>query len=235
MQALVFVAGSAIGRTLPFCEEHLFAFLATRPGALALLQQTLAQQGIEALDIDPGQACDEATIRTVIRELGKRGRGAMLALAEALPAGDPIPAMMDTAQLRAMAGAGHAIGGHGMTHQPLTRVADLQQEMQAAQQTVAQLLQARAIESMSMPHGACSPAVIQESRRAGYRYLFTSESHLNRLVGGSPSLPLGPIGRIHIPEREISGNFGRVEPALLATWLFLRPVKTAQAFTADSQ
>jgi O-antigen/teichoic acid export membrane protein/peptidoglycan/xylan/chitin deacetylase (PgdA/CDA1 family) len=235
MQALVFVTGSAIGRTRPFWEEHMFAFLATRRGALAQLQQTLAQQGMEPLDIAPGRACDEATIGAVIHELGKRERGALLALVNALPSDDPVPAMMDTAQLRALAGAGHAIGGHGMSHQPLTRVVGLEQEMQAAQRTVAQLLQADTIASMSMPHGACSPAVLEESRRAGYRYLFTSESHLNRLAGGSPTVPLGPIGRIHIPEREISGNFGQVEPALLATWLFLRPVKTAQPSAKDSQ
>lgn len=235
MQALVFVAGSAIGSTLPFWEEHIFAFLATRRDSLAQLQQILAQQGMEPFDIDPRLTCDEAIIRTVIRELGKRDRSALLALANALPGEMTVPAMMDIAQLRALAGAGHAIGGHGMTHQPLTRVLELEQEMQAAQQTVAQLLQADTIDSMSMPHGACSPAVIEASLRSGYRYLFNSESHLNRLAGGTPSASLGPIGRIHIPEREISGNFGGVEPALLATWLFLRPVKTAQPFAKDKQ
>jgi peptidoglycan/xylan/chitin deacetylase (PgdA/CDA1 family) len=143
--------------------------------------------------------------------------------------------MMDKAQLLAMARAGHAIGGHGMVHQPLTRVPDLDQEMQAAQRTVADLLRVNAVESMSMPHGACSPAVLDASRRAGYRYLFDSASHLNRLAGGSAAAPLGPIGRIHIPEREISGNFGRVEPALLATWLFLRPVKPAPSPAGTGQ
>jgi O-antigen/teichoic acid export membrane protein/peptidoglycan/xylan/chitin deacetylase (PgdA/CDA1 family) len=229
MQALVFVAGCAIGSTQAFWEERMFAFLATQPGALARLQQALAQHGLEALDIDASGACDEATIRKVIRELGKRDRAAMMALTAALPDLDPLPAMMDTPQLLALAGAGHAVGGHGMVHQALTRVPDLDQEMHAAQRTVAGLLRVNAVESMSMPHGASSPAVIEAARRAGYRYLFDSASHLNRLAGGSAAAPLGPIGRIHIPEREISGNFGRVEPALLATWLFLRPVKPAPA------
>jgi O-antigen/teichoic acid export membrane protein/peptidoglycan/xylan/chitin deacetylase (PgdA/CDA1 family) len=227
MQALVFVAGCAIGSNQPFWEERMFAFLATQAGALAQLQQALAQHGLEALDIDAGRACDEATIRKVINELGKRDRAAMIALTAALPDLDPLPAMMDASQLLALAGAGHAVGGHGMVHRPLTRVPDLNQEMQAAQRSVADVLRLDAVESMSMPHGACSPAVIAAARQAGYRYLFDSASHLNRLAGGSAAAPLGPIGRIHIPEREVSGNFGRVEPALLATWLFLRPVKPA--------
>jgi O-antigen/teichoic acid export membrane protein/peptidoglycan/xylan/chitin deacetylase (PgdA/CDA1 family) len=235
MPALVFVAGSAIGCSQPFWEERIFAFLATQHGALALLQQALTQHGLEPLAIDPGRACDEATMRTVIQELSKRDRAAMLALAETLPAPDPLPAMMDTAQLLALARGGHTIGGHGQTHQPLTRVADLDQEMWAAQQTVAALLGERTVDSMSMPHGACSPAVIEASRRMGYRYLFDSASHLNRLDGGSAAAPLGPIGRIHIPEREVSGNFGRVEAALLATWLFLRPVKSAPSSVGTSQ
>jgi O-antigen/teichoic acid export membrane protein/peptidoglycan/xylan/chitin deacetylase (PgdA/CDA1 family) len=235
MPALVFVAGSAIGADQPFWEERIFAFLATRPRALAQLQQALAQHGLEALDIDAGRACDEATIRTVIHELGKRDHAAMLALAAALPDPDPVPAMIDSAQLLALVRAGHAVGGHGMAHQPLTCVLDLDQEMQAAQRIMADLLRVNAVESMSMPHGACSPAVLDASSRAGYRYLFDSTSYLNRLAGGSAAAPLGPIGRIHIPEREISGNFGRVEPALLATWLFLRPVKKARSCAGTGQ
>jgi O-antigen/teichoic acid export membrane protein/peptidoglycan/xylan/chitin deacetylase (PgdA/CDA1 family) len=225
MQSLVFVAGGAINRAQPFWEERIFSFLATQPGALAVLDQALAQHGMAGLDIDPGRVCDQATIRAVIRALGTRERTAVLALAESLPNGDAAPAMMDTAQLLAMAQAGHTIGGHGMTHQPLTHVADLEQEMRAAQQTVAHLLHIPAIDSMSMPHGAASQAVIDDCRRAGYRYLFNSVSHLNRLSGGSAHAPLGPVGRIHIPEYAIRGNFGRVEPALLATWLFLRPMQ----------
>jgi hypothetical protein len=78
---------------------------------------------------------------------------------------------------------------------------------------------------MSMPHGAASEAVIAECRRAGYRYLFNSEANLNSLSGGSADAPLGPVGRIHISEREILGPSGSVEPALLSLWLFPRPIK----------
>lgn len=232
MKALVFVAGGAINRAEPFWEERVFSFLATQPGALALLEQALAERDMAPLEIDPASVCDEATIRAVIHQLGKQERSAVLMLAEGLPHGDAAPAMMDTAQLVRMAAAGHSIGGHGMTHQPLTRVEDLRHEMHAAQQSVAGHLHATHIDSMSMPHGASSSAVIDECLRAGYRYLFNSEAYLNRLDGGSAQAPLGPIARIHIPERVIRGNFGRVEPALLATFLFKRPVKRAGSCAA---
>lgn len=235
MPALVFVAGGAINRTRPFWEELVFSFLATQPNGLALLEQTLARLDMAPLGITPGHACDESTIRAVIRELSQRDRNAVLALADALPHGDSAPAMMNTAQLLAMAAAGHTIGGHGMTHQPLTRVEDLEQEMRAAQQSVTELLHTARIDSMSMPHGASSQTVIQQCRAAGYRYLFNSESHLNRLVGGSADVPLGPVGRIHIPEREIADGLGRVQPTLLATWLFLRAAKQLPSSSAGGQ
>jgi O-antigen/teichoic acid export membrane protein/peptidoglycan/xylan/chitin deacetylase (PgdA/CDA1 family) len=235
MPALVFVAGGAINRAQPFWEELVFSFLATHPGALALLEQTMERLGMPPLGIDPGRSCDEATIRAVIRDLSQRDRNTVLALADALPNNDAAPAMMDTAQLLALAAAGHTVGGHGMTHQPLTRVEALEQEMRAAQESVAQMLHVASIDSMSMPHGANSQAVIKECRAAGYRYLFNSESHLNKLDGGSTEAPLGPVGRIHIPEREITGGSGRVQPTLLATWLFLRAAKQVPSSSAGAQ
>jgi O-antigen/teichoic acid export membrane protein/peptidoglycan/xylan/chitin deacetylase (PgdA/CDA1 family) len=228
MEATVFVAGGAINRVQPFWEERVFSFLATQPGALALLEQAMAQQGMAPLPLDSSRPCNEAAIRAVIRELSKRERSEVLALADTLPDNEAMPAMMNTEQLLALA-ARHTIGGHGMSHQPLTRVADLAQEMAAAQRAVADGVRSQSIDSMSMPHGASSEAVIAECRRAGYRYLFNSGAHLNRLAGGSADAPLGPIGRIHIPEREVSGPSGRIDPALLALWLFPRPIKQAQA------
>jgi hypothetical protein len=80
----------------------------------------------------------------------------------------------------------------------------------------------------SMPHGASSAKVLDECRAAGYRYLFNSQSHLNLLDNLALGGHTGPIGRIHIPQREITDHRGRLDPARLATWLMLRPINPVQ-------
>lgn len=233
MPALVFVAGGAIGQRAPFWEEELYSFLATSKDASVQLTAALAALGMAPLeDIQPASA-GEAAIRAVIRELSRRPRSEALALAAELRrrklTADDIPAMMDVAQLRQLA-AGHAVGGHGMTHQPLTRVPDLAQELRAAQESVAGHLGKDRIESMSLPHGAGSDTVLMACRTAGYRYLFDSRAHLNRIAGTpAPGEAIGAVGRIHISERQISDAAGRVQPDLLATWLFLRQVRPVEA------
>lgn len=221
VQALIFVAGGAIDRAEPFWEERVFSFLATHKDALPALATAMARQNLAPLENMPVRV-DEGAIRAVIRQLGQRERAAVLALAASLPddAG-AAPAMLTAAQLAGLVAGGHAIGGHGMTHQPLTRVADLKAEVAAAQGAVTAYLQ-HPIESMSLPHGASSPAVLAQCREEGYRYLFNSESHLNVLAGGHANAAFGPIGRIHISEREIKAGGAAVDPTRLANWLFLR-------------
>lgn len=227
MPALVFVAGGAIGQAAPFWEEGMFSFLATAPAARARVDAALEELGQAPLAAAPA-ADAEAGIRAVIRELGQRPRAEALALVAALHRAKQddrpdAPAMMDPAQLRRLA-SGHTIGGHGMTHQPLIRVPDLAHELQAAQASVSALLGQDRIVSMSLPHGAGSDSVLAACRAAGYRYLFDSRAHLNRLGAGTAAGDaIGPVGRIHIPERPLLDADGRMDPTLLATWLFLRP------------
>jgi O-antigen/teichoic acid export membrane protein/peptidoglycan/xylan/chitin deacetylase (PgdA/CDA1 family) len=226
VQALVFVAGGAVNRALPFWEEQIYSFLATHPDGRAQLDRAMQEHGLAPLSGPASARMDEAAIRAAIRQLSDRKRDAVLAIASSLTDGSAaFPAMVDARQLAGLAAAGHAIGGHGMSHQPLTRVDDLHNEMRDAQLAVSGFLQQGPIESMSLPHGASSATVLDQCRSAGYRYLFNSESHLNLLDGAGPvrGVP-GPVGRIHLPEREITDG-GRFQPALLATWLFLRPAR----------
>lgn len=236
MPALVFVAGAAVGQDAPFWEEAVFSFLSTAPDAPAQLAAALAELGMAPIAALP-QGGGETAIRTAIRELAGRPRTDMLALAAELLRRQGVagpPAMMDAPQLRRLA-AGHAIGGHGMTHQPLTRVPDLAHELQAAQETLSALLDGGRIASMSLPHGAGSPTVLAACRGAGYRYLFDSRAHLNRIDGhAAPGQEIGPVGRIHVSEREITGADGRVDDTLLATWLFLRPVRGLERLPAPA-
>ena len=221
--ALVFVAGIAIDQAEPFWEERIFSMLATDPGAPAQLTRAFAEAGI----VSPAEDIDAANTRWVIRHLGELDQPARERVLAALPKlAHCAPAMMDRAQVNALAAAGHAIGGHGMVHQPLTKVADLGAELRNAQKAVAGCLGQTCIESMSFPHGAFDDAVIAASHAAGYRFLFTSDARLN-------ALPVGPsvaaVGRIHLSERTFTDAGGRFQPALLATSLFLRPIANLES------
>lgn len=227
LQALVFVAGAAIDSAAPFWEEHVYSFLATQADGAAQLAAACARCAVQLPEALPGGA-DEAAIRRAIVALGRldpAARAAVLALLG--PDRDTGPAMMDAAQVVAMAAAGHTIGGHGMTHRPLTQVEPLGPELAAAQASVGAHLGGATVESMSLPHGAWNAPVLTACRSAGYRYLFVSNAHLNMLPPGQPCP--GALGRIHISERALVDGSGRFRPWLLATSLFMRPSVLPQA------
>lgn len=223
--ALIFVAGGAIDQADPFWEEHVFSLLATHPDGMAQMAAAFARAGLAPGAAGGAGKASETDIRAVIGRLGQLDKPARDAILQALPAAAPLPpAMLDHAQLTALAAAGNTIGGHGMVHQPLTRVGDLGAELRQAQASVAGHLGQPVVESMSFPHGDYSSAVIAQCHAVGYRYLFSSDAHLNAL----PANPAAQaIGRIHISERAISDPQGQFQPSLLATWLFLRPVEPA--------
>jgi O-antigen/teichoic acid export membrane protein/peptidoglycan/xylan/chitin deacetylase (PgdA/CDA1 family) len=226
LQALIFVAGCAIGQAEPFWQEHLYSFLATHPDGPARLEEACARCGVALGQPLPAQA-NEASIRSAISALGRHdgaARDAVLALLR--PDRDTGPAMLDADQLLGLARAGHTIGGHGMTHRPLTRVEALEEELRAAQSSVGGHLGAT-VDSMSLPHGAWNEHVLEQCRAVGYRYLFVSNAHVNALAPGEPAARA--LGRIHISERAFTDAQGRFQPSLLATWLFLRPSSPLQS------
>jgi O-antigen/teichoic acid export membrane protein/peptidoglycan/xylan/chitin deacetylase (PgdA/CDA1 family) len=226
LQALIFVAGCAIGQAEPFWQEHLYSFLATHPDGPARLEEACVRCGVALGQALPAKA-DEASIRSAISALERHdaaARDAVLALLR--PDRDTGPAMIDADQLLGLARAGHTIGGHGMTHRPLTRVEALEDELRAAQSSVGGHLGAT-VESMSLPHGAWNEQVLEQCRAVGYRYLFVSKAHVNALAPGQPAARA--LGRIHISERAFTDAQGQFQPSLLATWLFLRPSSPLQS------
>ncbi|MEX5745716.1 oligosaccharide flippase family protein [Massilia sp. X63] len=222
LAGLVFVVSGAVDSTAPFWEEQVFAFLATTPNGKAQLDAILAREGLPPLD-GVGAGTTEAEIRHAIRQLGALPREKVLAFVAMLPRSDGVSAMINRAQLQQLAGKPHAVGGHGKTHQPLVKVADLAEELGGAQADLAAMLGAP-VASMSLPHGTSSPTVLAACRAAGYRYLFGSAAHLNLLVPGAAgdNKPMETVGRIHIAEQAIIGADGRTDPARLAGALFLR-------------
>ena len=222
MSALIFVAGGAVNQRMPFWEERVYGFLATRPDGLDHLKSALVRQGLR-LDLPASPPLDEAAIRKIIATLSVLDRHALEAVTGDMDTG-AAPAMLDTGELNRLAACAHVIGGHGMSHRPLTRVPDPAAELEASRKALSGYLGGRPVESMSFPHGAYSKDVIEACRVSGYKYLFSSDACLNPInMINIQADGVAPVGRIHISERTITDAFGRFQPALLATWLFLRP------------
>jgi peptidoglycan/xylan/chitin deacetylase (PgdA/CDA1 family) len=131
--------------------------------------------------------------------------------------------MLDAAQLQSLAGAGIAVGSHGFSHAPLSRVSDAGAELRASMQRLQDLAGTGGCfrRAVSFPHGDYNEAVVAEAFEAGYAAAFTSDPWLTELRAGVPQGRL--FGRIPIYEREIAEH-GRFRPERLASWLFLRRV-----------
>jgi peptidoglycan/xylan/chitin deacetylase (PgdA/CDA1 family) len=225
MPALVFVAGCAIDQAAAFWQEHVYSYLATEPGAIDGLTAAWQRSGAPMPAAALPAPASEAAIRELIDMLGKLDSTARDAIVAALrPARAARPAMLDAAQLARLIAAGHTIGGHGMTHQPLTRLERADLDLRDAQAALAAYSPQPRVESMSFPHGAWSDTVVAHAHAAGYRYLFSSEACLNGFDDGNDA-PSRPVGRIHIAQRAIVDAAGTFQPALLAAWLFLRPAR----------
>jgi peptidoglycan/xylan/chitin deacetylase (PgdA/CDA1 family) len=223
LSALVFIAGSVIDQAAPFWQESVYRLLSTNPDGMTRLNKAMACHHIDA-QLPRVDAGDEQRIRAVIHALEPVGAARLNELAAALQAeSNESPAMMTEAQLKKMATSRHAIGSHGMTHQPLTKVESPAEEVSRARQALAGHLDGRQVDSMSFPHGAYDSRVVANCRAMGYRYLFSSDAILNKLDSDDQDQRIW--GRIHISERAITDTEGRFHPYKLATWLFLRPSK----------
>lgn len=225
ISGLIFVAADAINQALPFWEERVYGFLATYTDGCAVMMSAFARCGVEfPLDSSVGAdtKMDEAQIRSVIKRMSGLPKTTVNTLLEAMdiPA-ETQPAMLDTGRLVKLVASSHAIGGHGFTHRPLTKIENIDEELSSSREVIAAYLNGPSVESMSFPHGAYSGKVIERALTAGYKYLFSSDPYLN--VIKTKASQDCPVGRIHISERVITDNAGKFEPAKLATSLFMRP------------
>lgn len=225
LPALVFVAGCAIDQAAAFWQEHVYSFLATEAGGIDRLSAAWRRSGAPLPAAGLPAPAGEAPIRAIILLLSNLDSSMRDAIVAALrPCRATPAAMLDAGQLQRLIAAGHTVGGHGMTHQPLTRLARADVDLRQARAALAAHFTPPCGEAMSFPHGAWSDTVVAHAQAAGFRYLFSSEACLNGF-GNSKNVPSRPLGRIHISERAIVDAAGTFQPALLATWLFLRPAR----------
>jgi peptidoglycan/xylan/chitin deacetylase (PgdA/CDA1 family) len=217
--AVVFVAGCAIGAERPFWPERLVA--GRRSDRLSAAALAAAWSACGESSPAPGFTNLEhvRTLAARLRSLDVRTREDVL---RALPGWDAPTVgreLATAAELRALVEAGIAIGGHGQLHEPLTDVADLDAELGPPRARLAELTGTDPL-AVSFPHGRYDGRVVAAARRAGYRFLFTSDTLINPLQDGRPAD--GLLHRIGLYASDLARADGSLAPERLALELFRR-------------
>jgi peptidoglycan/xylan/chitin deacetylase (PgdA/CDA1 family) len=120
------------------------------------------------------------------------------------------PLMMEPGAIRYLAGMGMALGGHGVTHTPLTQAPDPDAEFSGCRTMLVKAAGTPEISSFAFPHGRYSPELLRKGFAAGFRFLFTSDSIVNRLRERKPVSPV--FGRIAISQQDVTDTTGRFSP-----------------------
>jgi peptidoglycan/xylan/chitin deacetylase (PgdA/CDA1 family) len=215
--SLMFVAGAAVGRSQPFWQEQLVH--AWRGGRLDATRAAQLWRDAGGTGAPPhfGGRDDLDGLRAVIARLeqldGARREPLLAALAPVLD--DGVRYMVSADQLRSLAGGRVAIGAHGFSHEPLTKV-DAGGELARVRDLLAGHVAASPV--LSFPHGRFDPGVVAGARAAGYQHLFTSVPELPSATGRGP----GVLGRVGFTGETITER-GRFAPEKLALHLFRKP------------
>jgi peptidoglycan/xylan/chitin deacetylase (PgdA/CDA1 family) len=132
---------------------------------------------------------------------------------------------MSAAQLRMLHAEGFAIGAHGMSHRPLSRLSrhELREELLQSRTRLEDALGAP-VTAMAYPHGARTHRTDCEARAAGFDWIYTSEPGELLNVKSGHTLP-----RIAITRHTDLATFMRLiegEPLLMARLVLRRRLLT---------
>lgn len=222
LPAALFVVADAVNRSSAYFQEQIVA--AWRRGALGA-GDVRSMSALAGMALAPSNDTpDMTTVRRLIASLESLDapkRREILGRFQAVLS-DGERHNLSTDELKAMSGAGIAIGIHGMTHTPLTRVASVQDEILRARSCLSDLLGVlpASIATLSCPFGKYDASVVENARQAGCRLIFTSRPALN---SAAPS-PSQLLARVGFEAAYISNDRDQLIAAQLATYLFRRPI-----------
>lgn len=201
--SLLFVTSGALSKDLTLWRDA--AALLMRDGALAGNPESV-MESLESLPAGQREAL----------------------LAQALDRAPHLrPLMMETDCLTSLEGMDMAVGGHGVTHTPLTEAPDPDAELSGCRTGLARAAGPCGISSFAFPHGRYSPELLNRGFAAGFRFLFTSDSSVNRLRGRKPASPV--FGRIAISQQDITDAAGRFSPQRALFFLMYRRPRSLDA------
>jgi len=224
LPAVMFTVANAVDCLQPFFQERIVS--AWRRGVLPVARVAAVISG-SGIEFAPPAGNDLAALRELIAVIEKMPAGprasTLAALEPQLDQGTD--AMVTGAQLRLLEQRGVAIGAHGESHEPLTRVPDAGSELRGARDKLARHLQAAPPTLLSFPHGRFDAAIVREALASGYELLFTSVPGLN----AAQAAPAPLLARVGVETESLSDGSGRYRPDLLALNLFKRPRRTLAA------
>jgi peptidoglycan/xylan/chitin deacetylase (PgdA/CDA1 family) len=222
LPAVIFaVAEPIVSPADTWWQEQIF--YARRQGGLAALnpicpdevadaRRDAAPRDIDPRDIDP---------LDLVCRLGCLDEAERTRILAAIPMPGPISRMMlAPAELRSLAGLGIAVGLHGYSHLPLTRVSDIHAELRQAQSTIVSLSgDEQSAAALACPHGRYNAGVLTAAREVGIRLIFTSDPMLNRTNKGAIAAGR-PLGRIDVGGHYLADREGRLDPSVAANLLW---------------
>lgn len=220
LPAVMFVVGDAVDRAQPFWQEQMIT--AWRGGRLDAARAARAWRDAGGDGAGPGFAAagrdDLEPLRALIARLEALDDAPRRALLDGLATilDDGVRYMITADQLRQLAAGRVAIGAHGQTHAPLTRVPDAGAELASVKRRLEGQLGGAEVTTLSFPHGKFDDAVVHRAFDLGYDLLFTSVPELPAAGGAGP----GVLGRVGFTGETITGADGRFAPELLALHLF---------------
>ncbi|HTI79808.1 MAG TPA: polysaccharide deacetylase family protein [Acetobacteraceae bacterium] len=133
--------------------------------------------------------------------------------------------MLEPDELEQLPRYGIAVGLHGYSHVPLTRVRDVAAELRDAREAVKALSGGTAtISALGCPHGQYDDHVVAAAHAQGIKHVFTSDPYLNITRDGMLDRTR-TIGRINVVGRQIERAPGELDPAGAARWLWARDVR----------
>lgn len=135
--------------------------------------------------------------------------------------------MLPALNIRQLASEGVAIGAHGASHLPLSRITHPADDLGRAREWLDREVGPSACRALSFPHGQWNSGIAETARRLGFELLFTSDPILNRCPNGW--LASDVIGRIPVRSGDLSDRRGRLSPERMAAWLFRRERSSAEA------
>lgn len=214
LPAVLFVASEVpLLQSARWWQDALVTVLADSVATDKLIQSVLKNR--------PGSShartLNTPELTALLSEMPETRRMALLAEATAL---EPLPRqMLSASELRLMQADTFELGAHGHSHAPLTAVKDATKELTDSlawlRSTTTTTL------SMSFPHGAHNPSLVNAAHEAGFSFVFTSVPELQPT--GLCMSDTATIGRIHMPENQWTCENGEISFPLLATFLFFRP------------
>jgi peptidoglycan/xylan/chitin deacetylase (PgdA/CDA1 family) len=219
MPAVIFVAMEAVASPEPaWWQEQIF--LAHRTGKLGATVDRVRRclPGSAAAALDAAGDILDFVRRTAA--LAESDRALLLAqLGQAPRTERMMLAMSDLPKVRDF---GISIGVHGLSHLPLTKVADLAGELGRARAAVLDLAKDETgSRAVAFPHGRYDANVVKTAGACGYELMFSSDPLLNPLRADRIDASR-PIGRISIGETPLVDAGGNPDLAAIATWLWLR-------------